>query len=115
MVPRVAAGWQGVPSRDLADPDLHRLRSMGGRTASGHELANPSRLDAHERVPRVGVVRVLARSAVRDVVAPDAVIGGHAEVPTLAALYDVPPRVAPDRVAAGAALAVGGGASPPGG
>src|SRR4029453_6942998 len=82
------------------------------RWAPPRRSAVSERLDAHERVPCVGVVRVLPRSAVRDVVADDAIIGGHAEVPTPAALHDVRPRVSPDRVAAGAALDVVVGASP---
>src|SRR5512132_485019 len=87
----------------------HPLTPRDGRPTA---LAVSERHDAHERVPRVGVVRVLARSAVGDVVADDAVIGGHAEVPTPAPLHDVRPRVAPDRVAAGAALDLVVGASP---
>ena len=81
--------------------------------ASERELAIPSRLHAHERVPGIGVVHVLAGSAVRDVVAADSIIGGQAEVSAPAALHDVRSRVAPDGVATRTALDVVVGASPP--
>src|SRR4029450_6018559 len=96
MVPSRVAGWQGVPA----------TRPPWACSAV------PERLDAHERVPGVRVVHVLARSAVRDVVAPDTVVGGHAEVPATAALDDVRTRVAPHGVSAGATLDVVVGASP---
>ena len=89
-----------------------RRRGDSPGAVLGPVSAVPERLDAHERVPGVRVVHVLARSAVRDVVAPDAVVGGHAEVPAAAALHDVRTRIAPDGVSAGATLDVVVGASP---
>src|SRR6476659_8179772 len=96
MVPSRAAGWQGVPA------------TWPPWACS----AVPGRLHAHERVPGVRVVHVPARSAVRDVVASDAVVGGHAEVLAGAALHDVRTGVAPDGVSARSTLDVVVGSSP---
>src|SRR5687768_8063626 len=96
MVPRRPDRWQG-----------RVVRLAGSEPA----LAVPGRLHAHEHVARVRVVDVAPGTAVRDVVALDAIVGRYAEIAPAAALHDVRSRVALDRITVGSALHVVLGAS----
>jgi len=93
---------------------VHGRRRRPGRVpgaVASARSAVPGHLDAHERVPGVGVEHVLARSAVRDVVAADAVIGTQKSRPRPPCTMSDPesPRMASP---AGAALDVVVGAPP---